>query len=225
VAASAGAGAVAVAHTADDQVETVLLHLVQGTGLRGLAGMRWRSAYPVPAEVQPCLVRPFLATRRSEVLAYLAAAGMPFRQDETNADPRFLRNRIRSRVVPELEALNPALAEAIGRLSAAAAEDLDLVDALTDAAWPAVRAEGPEALALDRESWLALAPALQRRLLRRMAAALAGGEPRAFGYDAVEAAREMIARRRAGRRSLPGGLELVVERDGFSLRRGGGRSG
>lgn len=90
---SAGAAAIATAHTADDQMETVLLRLVRGTGLRGLAGMSVRRGG---------WLKPLLAVTRAEIEADLRAAGEPWREDRSNEDPAYERNRIRSEVIPAL---------------------------------------------------------------------------------------------------------------------------
>jgi len=98
-----GALRIATAHTADDDLETILLHLARGTGLRGLGGIP-----PVRGRV----VRPLLQVTRDEVEAYLAAHGVPHREDATNASNDYARNRLRHRVVPVLKELNPAVREA-----------------------------------------------------------------------------------------------------------------
>jgi tRNA(Ile)-lysidine synthase len=108
-----------VAHTADDQAETVLHHILRGTGLAGLAGMP--ALRELAAGVQ--LVRPMLRVSRGEVLAYLDAIGQPFREDATNRDPGFTRNRLRVDLLPRLEAdYNPQVRAALVRLAGQAAE-------------------------------------------------------------------------------------------------------
>lgn len=103
---------VATGHTADDQAETVLLRIIEGTGLRGLAG--------IPARRQECgwtLVRPLLGVRRAETAAYCRRWNLSPRIDETNDDPRYRRNFVRTRVVPLLEEINPRVVEALVRLA------------------------------------------------------------------------------------------------------------
>ena len=100
-----GAGLIATAHNANDNVETMLLHLIRGSGLQGLTGIRPRRGK---------LIRPFLTTTRAEILAYLEAHALPHVEDSTNADTAYARNRLRHQVIPLLEELNPAL---ISRLS------------------------------------------------------------------------------------------------------------
>jgi tRNA(Ile)-lysidine synthase len=108
-------GWVATGHTLDDQAETVLHHLIRGTGLDGLRGIA--AAGPV--------MRPLLTVGRVDVLGYLREIGQPFRTDRSNADPSFTRNRIRAEVLPLLATFNPRVNEALGRLAGQAAEALD----------------------------------------------------------------------------------------------------
>jgi tRNA(Ile)-lysidine synthase len=109
---------VAVAHTADDQVETVLHHMLRGTGLAGLRGM------PLEREFgEARLIRPLLTLRREDVEAYLSAIGQPFREDVTNVDERFTRNRLRHVLLPLLrERFNPQVDDALLRLAEQARE-------------------------------------------------------------------------------------------------------
>lgn len=99
---------VAVAHNADDQVETLLLNLSMGTGIRGLSGM----PYHKPEEG---IIRPLMDCPRSLILDYLAAEGQDYRSDSSNADTRYKRNLIRHELIPLLRQLNPSFAEAATR--------------------------------------------------------------------------------------------------------------
>lgn len=107
----AGAGTVATAHTADDQAETVLLKLARGSASGGLAG--------IPRETfinQLRVIRPLLNATRGEVIEFLEERGLEWREDSTNADTKFLRNRIRHQVIPMLEKeVNPRISEALNR--------------------------------------------------------------------------------------------------------------
>jgi tRNA(Ile)-lysidine synthase len=119
VARSRGLRRVATGHTADDQAETVLHHLLRGTGLDGLRGIAARRELGPGVEV----VRPLLRLTRAEVLAYLEALGQPARQDSSNSDPRYTRNRIRHELLPRLAAeYNPRVAAALARLAEQAEE-------------------------------------------------------------------------------------------------------
>jgi tRNA(Ile)-lysidine synthase len=149
---------VATAHTLDDASETVLINLLRGSGLAGARG--------IPAR-RGAVVRPLLGERRAALRGMLDAAGIAYRDDPSNADPAFLRNRVRAELLPLLEALRPGAAEQLARFSRLAADDDDLLDAVAAAE-----------LARRRQSNGALdwrdppGRALGRRLLR-----LAIGEP------------------------------------------------
>jgi tRNA(Ile)-lysidine synthase len=113
-----GCTGVAVGHQRDDQAETVLMRLVRGAGAAGLAGMPF--CRPLDAGAPPLrLVRPMLSASRADVLDYLRATGLPWREDETNQQPRFLRNRLRLWVLPALgEAAGPGASAGIARSAA-----------------------------------------------------------------------------------------------------------
>ena len=101
-------GCIATAHTADDNAETVLMHLVRGTGLKGLGGI---------APVNGNLIRPMLHITRSEVLAFLEEYHIPFVEDSSNAGDDFLRNRLRHHIMPLLRQENPCLAENLSAMA------------------------------------------------------------------------------------------------------------
>jgi len=194
------AAAIAVAHTRDDQAETLLLRLLRGAGRRGLAAMRERSHD---------LWRPLLAVSRAEVLAHLRARELPSREDPTNADPSFLRNRVRSELLPYLESrLNPSARETLARAAALLAEEDDLLAELADALWMRVaRQEGKVAL-LDRQALRSAPRALARRALRRALAETGG--LRGVGHDHVEGLLALAGGASGRRLPLPGGREAFV---------------
>ena len=120
-----GARYVVTAHTADDQAETILHRILRGTGVAGLSGMA--RARPLGAAV--ALIRPFLAIRRREILGYLEKLRQPHRQDSSNVDVQFTRNRIRHQLLPNLaEHFNPGVVEALLRLGLMAAEVQTVID-------------------------------------------------------------------------------------------------
>ena len=151
---SFGADVIATAHHADDQAETVLLHLLRGCGTGGLAGMKPRNGR---------IVRPLLRTSRAEILAYLAERNAPFCEDETNAENAATRNRIRNELLPVLRAYNPAVAEALCRTAALCGEDDEYLQRLADEAETRIRRED----GLDRAQLCALPQALKSRVVRK----------------------------------------------------------
>jgi tRNA(Ile)-lysidine synthase len=195
---------VATGHTVDDQAETVLHRLLRGAGLEGLRGI---------AAVRPLLegvgvVRPLLRTRRSEVRAALAELGQSWREDSSNADLSYTRNRIRHELLPHLaERYNPAAAEALARLAEQADEAFRAEQAEASALLAA--AELPRAgplLVLDADR-LAAAP---RRVLRALLRLLwrREGWPRAgMGCDAWRRAADAALGVTAGAQ-LPGGVHV-----------------
>ena len=122
-------GKIATAHTADDNAETVLMHLVRGTGLKGLGGIT-----PVRGRV----IRPMLGITRQEVLAFLEEYHVSFVTDSSNETDEFLRNRIRHRVMPLLREENPRLAENLSAMALSLRQDEEALEALAGEALPPV---------------------------------------------------------------------------------------
>ncbi len=123
-----GAWAAAVGHTADDQVETVLLNLVRGAGLRGLGGMHPLTSLKWPGGEPLRVVRPLLRVTRTQTEAFCGALGLSPRYDSTNADPGPRRNLLRLQVIPLLRQINPRLDQAIARTAGVAAGGLQALE-------------------------------------------------------------------------------------------------
>lgn len=157
-----GFPAVALAHHADDQVELFFLRLLRGSGVEGLAGMKWSSPSPVDRSV--LLIRPLLDLPKSALLAYARERRLPFSEDATNAVPDFLRNRVRNELLPLLRRrYQPGLDQCILRTMEIAAADADYL-ASQARSWLASRKRGAAAgIAADFD---ALPLALQRECLR-----------------------------------------------------------
>lgn len=126
-AARVGARFVVTAHSADDQAETILHRILRGTGIAGLAGIRpYRQLIPGVA-----IVRPMLDCRRAEVIEYLNTIGQDYREDSTNADLHYTRNRIRHELLPQIaDRYNSNVVEALTKLGSMAGEVQTLVDEL-----------------------------------------------------------------------------------------------
>ena len=198
---------VLTAHTADDQAETVLFRAARGSGPRGAAGIR-----PVRERV-PRIARPLLPFRRSELEAYAAARGVPFRDDPTNRDPRWTRNRIRHRVLPELEKAVPGAAMALAHLADASRVESTALDLLLDERMESMSARPPAGSArgfsFKRAELAALPGELAAVLLRRAVARLGGEAGRGATRDLLRFARESGGGREV---TLAGGV--VVSREG-----------
>lgn len=213
MAEACGARYVATAHTADDQAETILHRIVRGTGIAGLAGIpRVRRLTPALT-----LIRPLLDVRRSEVIDYLDSIRQPYREDRTNRDTRFTRNRIRHDLLPKLAAeYHGKVTEALLRLGQMAGEAQAVigrqVDELTSAA---VDCSEGGALRFD-STLLADQP---RYLVREVivAAWRENGWPRrAMGYAQWDRLADLlIAGVASPAETLPGGI--VARHDGERL--------
>lgn len=159
---------IAVAHHADDQVETLLLHWLRGSGLGGLVGM-------VPR--QQDIIRPLLEVTRAETLAYCQQHQITPLEDHSNTDPRFLRNRIRHEVLPLLQELNPGIQRTLVRNAEVIRVDVAWLEAQVDAQWAnVIFSEQKQAIELDGCALRCLPLSLQRHLLRRVAARLCEGQ-------------------------------------------------
>jgi tRNA(Ile)-lysidine synthase len=212
-----GARFVAVAHTADDQVETVLHRILRGTGLAGLAGMRpCRSLSPSVA-----LVRPLLAASRKVVLEYLVAIGQGFRVDDTNSDTRWTRNRLRNELLPVLRnRYNASVDDALLRLAAQAAESQQVIDGLAQQIADqavlvdhlAQRSDNDchRRVRLDCDR-LKRHPMLLVREVCRIAWRGAGWPMQAMGFDEWQAIAELALGSRDVPINLPGGVRAHRE--------------
>jgi tRNA(Ile)-lysidine synthase len=155
---------IATGHTMSDQAETLLMRLFRGTGLPGLAGIE-----PVSGPAACPVIRPLLGIRREELKAYLLDEGLGFRTDESNLDRRFLRNRIRLGLLPELERdYGLRIVEHLASLSSLVREEDSLLTGIVRAlAEEFITRRGGEA-ALDVRTLSLLPPALARRVLREL---------------------------------------------------------
>ncbi len=162
-----GAQAVAVGHTGDDQAETVLMHLLRGSGIAGLSGMRWRSLQEGWDASIP-LVRPLLGWSREDTSAYCAGHGLVPIEDPSNQDVVFFRNRLRHDLLPYLGAYNPQIKQVLRRSAEVLAGDADLLDEVTESAWQNCQVQaGPGFVTFSRAKLLGLPRGLLRRILRR----------------------------------------------------------
>lgn len=191
VAKKTGAAVVALGHTADDQVETVLMHLLRGAGLRGLRGMRpLAPAAPWMAEglvSRLQLARPLLQVTRAETEAYCAEAGLSPVRDAWNEDARFLRVRLRRQVLPLLETINPQVGQALLRLSQLAGWLDEDLRTMLEARWPEVATPEENRVCLSLAAWSEL-PWTLRLLSIRRAVASVRGHLAGLGWGAVVAA-------------------------------------
>ena len=215
-----GATAIALGHTADDQAETVVMRLLRGAGLSGLAAMRPKrlaDEHSARSDQTPIvLIRPLLETSRTEVEAYCAEQQLTPRYDSSNELPIFTRNRVRGYIIPLLKTYNPAIVATLGRTARVCAEEDELLSELTEQVWAEIAQVGANGIVFERRRWDQLHRALQRRLVRKAAQLLdAEAELEAKHIDAILAA--VAANRR--RVQLPQGLWFVIGRAQLTLSR------
>jgi tRNA(Ile)-lysidine synthase len=218
---STGASAVAAGHTSDDLAETVLLHLLRGSGLHGLRGMTEVAPWPWPAEGSGVsLFRPLLGTTKDEILGYCQELGQPFREDSGNYLWRFTRNKVRHDLMPKLaEDYNPRVREALVRLARTAAEEVDFLEGELDRVWPTLAAQQGDGVRLSISGLASLHPAVQRLALRR-AYMMVYGDGRRLRESHLIAMTELAQGGAAGRTlDLPGGVRFERGYDEVGLTR------
>ncbi|WP_420644545.1 tRNA lysidine(34) synthetase TilS [Candidatus Leptofilum sp.] len=203
------ADAVLVGHHADDQAETVLLHLLRGSGSSGLQGMR--PVGVVPGSEGMVLLRPFLTTSRAEIEAYCIRHRLTPRQDASNEDVQFTRNRIRHELLPLLQTYNPQIRSKLQQIATVTADELAVLQEQFEEIWPTlVIDQAEDFLLLDRTRFQALAVAWQRLALRNAVQQLRP-QVTEIGFQTVELARNLILEKESGTEAwLPGALEIRV---------------
>ena len=207
-----GAHTVAVAHHADDQVETVLMHFLRGAGLSGLKGMKAVTQLPEFDE-DIRLIRPLLRTWRREIEKYCRENELKPIQDESNLDQTYFRNRLRHRLIPDLETYNPGFKMSLLRTAENLAGDFDLVNEVIDKAWEKSGVQIAEGyVSFKLETLREMSIGVQRHLLRRVANLLKPGI-RDVNFEAVERIIRFIKEEKAGnyRVDYTDGLFVFVE--------------
>lgn len=195
---------IVLGHTMDDQAETVLLHLLRGTGLRGLAGMR-------PSRGR--WLRPLLAVSRREVRAFAQRHALQWREDSTNLDLRFLRNRVRHQLLPLMQAqFQPAIVRILARMAETVRPVQDRLRKEAAAAWSEVLREGPDTMIrLERLQLAAYPEEIVDEVLRRAYARLRGSA-RDLKWGHLAPLSRSVRGNSRGRFALPAGIVAVVDR-------------
>ena len=211
VAQTTGCQYLALAHHANDQAETLLLRLLRGSGTTGLGAMR-----PVR---QGRYLRPLLEVERSVLAAYAQTEGLEFREDPSNRDLRFVRNRVRHELIPRLQAqYNPALVQVLGRTARILqAEDSLLNEMAQQALQTVVCGQSPGKIVLAAPSLINYHIAVQRRIVRTLFEAQGQGP---FDFDQLEAVLELALRPGTGLLPLRAGWRMQRAGDLLILRRG-----
>lgn len=160
------AAAVVIAHHADDQAETVLMRLLRGSGMTGLSGMAYRNEREY--------VRPLLDITRCEIELYLRHYALEWREDASNSDTIYLRNRIRHELLPLLEEYNPAVRSCLAATAAIISADEELLSELTAEAFAESCVASERKIVCSRAKLTAFKPALRQRVLRHAFKQLTG---------------------------------------------------
>ena len=203
MAREAGVRRVALGHHRDDQVETVLLRIIRGTGLEGLSGM-------APIREEGLFVRPLLAVGRGEILYYAGENGLRWVEDATNREIEIPRNRVRHVLLPLLRAeFNPQVDRALLGLAAIARETLSHLDGELSLRWPELGVEPAPAGVLFSGTGLSALPTPLARLAIRRLFARVGGDPGRLSLAACERIRRFAGGTGGARLCVPGGFVLA----------------
>jgi len=210
-AAKYSADKIALGHHADDNAESILMHLLRGTGPLGLTG--------IPPVRQGRIIRPFMGLTKKEILAFLEMGGFEYMRDRSNLDTKYLRNRMRHELLPHLKELyNPNTAYALNRLASILRDEEDFWDQeIRRRFQDLVLEQTPDRLSLTTRKLSGLHPALLRRLIRHAVLSLTGGLKR-LGHVHVEAVARLIAAPSpSGRLDLPQGINVVRDQEEISF--------
>jgi len=225
-----GAHKIAVGHNADDQVETILMHFLRGSGLVGLRGILPKldisSLRLNPADLpgsagstSPQLIRPLLEISRREIEAYCDSHGLSPRQDYSNQDTTYFRNRLRHELIPYLETYNPNIRQMVRNTSKVIAADVEVLKRELDHIWPTVAScESPEQIDIDLQEWSDLPRAMKRATLRQAVQHLRRNL-RDISFEHIENAITIVDKGDTGSQAtLPGALILTKSYHSFCIR-------
>jgi tRNA(Ile)-lysidine synthase len=202
-----GANKIAVAHHADDQAETILLHLARGTGLQGLAGMTERRLLDKGIS----LIRPLLKFTRGDILRYAEERGLKFVEDSTNRTDKYTRNVIRNRVMPELKNVNENVVNSICNTAAILADEerylnksaLSALKKASDAFWG-----DPKCIIIKRPIFMKYDVVIMKRVLRLAYARLSGSTADLLTDHLDRMLQICNSGKKEGSYSLPNGLKF-----------------
>ncbi|MDD4986121.1 MAG: tRNA lysidine(34) synthetase TilS [Dehalococcoidales bacterium] len=212
---SVGADRVAVGHTSDDNVETILMHLVRGTGTTGLQGLKpylkWRIAGGDLA-----VIRPLLTVSRGETTGYCQEHELKPKIDTSNFSLSPLRNKLRHQLLPLLKSYNPGIEQAILRTARIAASEIAFLEEEGERLWEEIARSQEDTIILGKESFIKLPPALKRHLLR-MAFERLLGNLKDIETRHIEEIMETLNKPAGTRLSLPGNLTFSIEYQNYLI--------
>ena len=215
IAAEMGVERVAVGHNASDHIETILMHLIRGSGTRGLRGLLPVNVWQHGKE-KLTIIRPLLELTREETVAYCRRHRLQPRTDSSNLSPELFRNRVRLELLPLLRRDNPQVDEALQRTAHLAADDLDFIAKEAALRQDDVARREGDTIIFDKKKFLALPTALKRHIMRQAIDSLLGDlkDIEAKHIEDVLNALEKPAGRVIG---LPEGLKFTIEYDKYTL--------
>jgi len=208
VAVGIGANRVAIGHTRDDQAETILMHILRGTGISGLRGLEPCSPIPCQnyqplATSRPILaIKPLLDVTRQETMSYCHEYHLEPRSDSSNFSLAFRRNRLRLKLLPLLREYNSNVDQALLRLAGIAKDDISFIEQQALELWDEMVMEENDTVYLDKRKSVALPLALQRQLIR-LAIVRVLGNTKDIEANHIEAVRALLSKPVGKRISLP----------------------
>ena len=215
VAQSVGAKEAALGHTVDDHIETILMHLVRGTGIKGLQGLQPHTQWQLGGN-SITIVRPLLQVSREETTNYCRQHRLKPRIDTSNLSLSPLRNRIRHQLLPLLRSYNPQVTEALLRTARIAGDDLGFIDEQCLRLWAEIAQKQGNTVILDKQRLLKSPSALRRYLLRMSIEKLLGNI-KDIEMRHIEDIMSILTKPAGKRLDLPEGLIFAVEYDRYLL--------
>jgi tRNA(Ile)-lysidine synthase len=202
-----GASRIALAHHGDDQAETVLMRLLRGTGLAGLAGIHSKRF-----EKNVELIRPMLRMNKSGILRYCETYHIPYCEDSSNRERHYFRNIIRLDILPYLSQYNPQLPQSLQRLADVAAAEDGFMEERATALFAGLVTQSPDGCALQCADLLGLHVALQRRLIKLILSYLCT-ESEKISFDQIETMRQAAANHMPGTWRMDAGAQVRCVRE------------
>ena len=212
---SVGAGYILTGHTRDDNVETILLHVIRGSGTRGLVGLRPLTTREIDVG-DVTVVRPLIDITRNETVDYCRHFALEPRTDSSNLELSPLRNKIRLKLLPMLAEYNSNISDALLRMSSSAGSELDYLDRRLEDIWDDIVARKDDVLTLDMKGLAGVHPALKRHLLRACLEQLPGGLKDIESVH-VEDMLDLLDKPAGRRINLPHGLVFKTGYDNYLL--------
>ena len=215
IAGNIDADYIVTGHTLDDQVETILMHIIRGTGTRGLVGLKPYSQWQLDVR-SITVVRPLLEVSRQQTADYCQENKLIPRLDTSNLSLSPLRNRIRQQLLPLLESYNPGVAEALLRIAAIANDEVAFLDAEVTRLWPAVVTQKEGMIILNRDRFNQLPTAIKRHLLREAIEQILGSL-KDIETRHIEEILAMLGKPAGRQINLPESLIFSIEYDRYLL--------